>query len=428
MPKLSQYDIVIIGGGTAGCAAAYTAGRLGLTTLLIEKNIHLGGSITSGLVVPAMMSSKNQINTEFFEAFVAELHKINGQVTYQNNPGWFNPELCKLALDRLMLKSNVEVLFDTSVLSIVKENKCIKGINLTSNMLSVYIGATNIVDATGNCEISTMADCNFLQNSDDKFQSVSLRFMMGGVNLTTFSEWLTDFDANRNITTIELIEGQIHLSTAYTWDDKAPKWALWPLFEDAVDKNILKDADRSYFQVFTVPGMPDTIAFNCPRVILDREINPLNNDDISKALLEARESIYRLANFCKIYLPGFENSYVSNIADSLGVRVSRRIKGKYIYTAQDLRSGKKFDNPVVIGNYPIDIHSNIKNESQLTHTFQDYQLPVESLISADIENLFIVGRCLSAEFEAQAALRIQPSCFSMGEGVAKHIATLLSKL
>lgn len=424
---LNDYDVVVVGGGTAGCAAAYIAGTLGLKTLLIEKNIHLGGSITSGLVIPAMKSSDNQskhINTDFFNALISELSVIGGQITYQDNPGWFNPELCKIALDRLMAKANVEVLFDTRVIAVNTAGKKIKGITIQSNMLSVYIAAHNIVDATGNCEIGVLADCKFLQK-DNETQPVSLRFEMGGINLKTFSKWLFDYDTDRNATTVEYIGNQIHLSTAYTWD-KDKKWALEPLFTDAVSQNILKDEDRNYFQLFTIPNMPDSIAFNCPRVYSEANTYPLSNEHISKALISARESIIRLANFCKIYFPGFENGYISNIADALGVRVSRRIKGKYVYTAEDLRSGKKFDNPALVGNYPIDIHSNIKGKSVLEHTMQHYYLPVESLMSFDFDNLFVAGRCLSADFHAQAALRIQPSCFSMGEGVAKYIAKLSS--
>lgn len=419
---LDQYDVIVVGGGTAGCSAAYNAGKLGLKTLLIEKNIHLGGTMTSGLVVPAMYSSDNQINTDFFNALIAELQSLGGQVTYQNNKGWLNPELCKIALDRLMAKANVEVLFDTRVIGVNIIEKEINGLTISSNMLSVYIAAINVVDATGNCEIGALAGCKFLQEKNE-VQPVSLRFEMAGVDLKSFSEWILDYDKDRNVTTSELINGQIHLSTAYTWD-KDKKWALEPIFEEAVAKNILTNEDRNYFQVFTVPNMPSTLSFNCPRVYLSNEVDPLSNIDISKALIKARESIIRLANFCKIYLHGFENSYISNIADALGVRVSRRIKGKYIYTVDDLKLGKTFENPVLISSYPIDVHSNKKGESVLEHAVQEYQLPVESLISADFDNLFVVGRCLSADFYAQAALRIQPSCFSMGEGVAKYIANL----
>ena len=169
--------------------------------------------------------------------------------------------------------------------------------------------------------------------------------------------------------------------------------------------------------------MPDTVAFNCPRII-DYN-NSLEVKSISKALLLARQNIYRYLQFCRKYFPGFENAYISNMADMLGVRVSRRIKGKYVYTIDDLRSGKKFSHPVVISDYPVDVHSNKKAESRLEKV-KDYQLPIESLMSADIDNLFVAGRCLSADFLSQGALRVQGSCFSMGEGVAKYIASLLA--
>lgn len=418
-----KYDVIVVGGGTAGCAAAYTAGKLGLKTLLVEKNIHLGGTITSGLVIPAMQSSKNQINTDFFNVLVKELKSLKGQITYlDGNPGWFNPELCKIALDRLMIKAKVDVLFDTTVSGVNITNKKLTGLTLTSQMLSVYIAANNIVDSTGNCEIGVLSNCEFLDKKRNNLQPVSLRFEMGGIDLETFSKWLLDYDKDRNVTTGACIDGQIHLSTAYV-DGK--KWALGPLFKDAVAQKTLKKEDISYFQLFTLPNMSNSVAFNCPRIHTKTETNPLDNEQVSKALIKGRESIIRLANFCKIYFPGFEKSYISNIADALGVRVSRRIKGKYVYTVDDLKSGKKFKNAVLRGNYPIDIHSNKRDKSVLEHIKQDYYLPLESLTSADYDNLFVAGRCLSADFQAQAALRVQVSCFSMGEGVAKHIAKLI---
>lgn len=430
---MDNYDLIVVGGGTAGCAAAYTAGKLGLKTLLIEKNIHLGGTITSALVVPAMKSGEHQINTDFYNELTTELHSIGGQATYLGNKGWFNPELTKIALDTLMAKANVEVFFDCHIRDVILEGNKIKGVIISKEMLSVYnekiekqnkdllvsIGAKYIIDATGNCEIGKLCGCEFLEEMK-KDQPVSLRFMMGGVDVPHFAKWLKDYDKDKNVTTVEDIDGFIHLSTAYTWD-KSKKWALAPLFEDAVNKGILKDHDRNYFQIFTVAGMPSTIAFNCPRIIdYTKTLDVVN---MSKALQLARKNIFRLANFCKIYLPGFENSYISNIADMLGVRVSRRIKGKYVYTIDNVKSGKKFEHPVVVSNYPVDVHSKDKDSSTL-EIVKDYTLPLESLMSADIDNLFVVGRCISADFMAQGALRVQASCFSMGEGVAKYLANL----
>ena len=425
-----MYDLAVIGGGTAGCAAAYIAGKLGLNVILIEKNIHLGGAITSGLVIPVMKSGDNQINTDFFTDFTAEMRNLGGQITYNNNSGWFNPELAKIALDNLLQNANVDVRFNTTIHKITHKNQHIQTLYINRNLLSVYneqiynndnmllepIEAKYVLDSTGNCEIGKILNCNFLNNSEE-IQPISLRFIMSGINLEVFSKWLLEFDTDRDVTTCECTDGDIHLSTAYTWDTDRT-WALAPLFNDAVEKNILKDTDRNYFQIFTVAGTPDSVAFNCPR--LPQNIDTNNVMDISKALKQARSSILRLSNFCKIYFPGFEKAYISNIADAIGVRVSNRIKGKYVYTYQDLIEGKKFDNPAVISNYPIDVHSKDKNTSILKNT-GEYQLPIEALISADYDNLFVAGRCLSADFLAQGALRVQASCFSMGEAVAKYI-------
>lgn len=432
---MKNYDLIVVGGGTAGCSAAYNAGIRGLKVLLIEKSIHLGGTITSALVVPAMKSGEHQINTDFYKALIDELHAIGGQATYQDNPGWFNPELTKIALDTLMAKANVDVFFDTHIRDVIVENRAIKGIIISKEMLSVYneliekqnrelsvsIEAKYIIDATGNCEIGKLCGCKFLEEKNEN-QPVSLRFMMGGIDVPRFAKWLEDYDSDRNVTTVEDIDGFIHLSTAYTWD-KDKKWALAPLFEDAVTKGILKDHDRNYFQIFTVAGMPSTIAFNCPRII--DYTKTLDVENMSKALQLARKNIFRLANFCRIYFPGFEKSYISNIADMLGIRVSRRIKGKYIYTIDDVKSGRIFEHPVVVSNYPVDVHSEKKDSSTL-EMVRDYTLPIESLMSADIDNLFVAGRCISADFMAQGALRVQASCFSMGEGIAKYVASLLA--
>lgn len=430
---MDKYDVIIVGGGTAGCAAAYTAGKLGFKTLLIEKNIHLGGTITSGLVVPAMKSGEHQINTDFYNLFVAEMKAAGGQITYQNNSGWFNPELAKIVLDRIMAKAGVEVFFDTHIININKSGRDIISLQISKEILSVYndtlqsdnqelsvcIGAKYIIDATGNCEIGKLCGCEFLENSDEN-QPVSLRFMMSGVDVEKCGKWLLDFDKDRNVTTVEDIGGETHFSTAYTWD-KDKTWALAPLFEDAVKKGILKDHDRNYFQIFTVAGMPDTVAFNCPRII--DYTQTLQVKSMSKALQLGRKAIYRLAEFCRIYIPGFEKAYISNIADMLGIRVSRRIKGKYIYTIDDIKNGKKFKNPVVISNYPVDVHSKKKNSSTLSN-LGEYQLPVECLMSNDYDNLFVIGRCISADFMSQGALRVQASCFSMGEGLIKYLKSL----
>lgn len=456
-----KYDVVIAGGGTAGCAFAYTAGKLGLRTLLVEKNSFLGGTMTSALVTPAMKTSDNNINTDFFNDLMNNLHEIGGQITYADgNRGWFNPELLKITLDKMMISANVEVLFNTKIAEIITEPftkvennnelnanstqnfKHIKKIKLSNyndticsdniqthqDMLLEYIETKYLVDGTGDAKIFEKLNCDFLnkiekeKNSEKNiFQPVNLRFIMSGINLKEFSKWITDLDKDRSVTTSYIIEGQTHLSTAYTWDSNKD-WALRPVFKAGIEEGLITEEDSNYFQVFTIPQMHSSLAFNCPRLISDTDIDPENTIQTSKLLMDARASIYRLSVFLRKYFKGFEHAYISSIANELGVRVSNRIKGKYVYTIDDLKSGKKFKNPCLVSNYPVDIHSKEKNKSTLEHQIQEYSLPIESLQSCNYENLFVIGRCISADFEAQGALRIIPSCFSMGEGLAKYLA------
>ena len=421
---MPDYDLVVCGGGTAGSAAGYIAAKKGLKTLIVEKNIHLGGSITSALVIPSMKSNTKNINCEFYNDLIEELRLFGGQTTYgDGNQGWFNPELTKIALDSLMQKAGCDVLYDCEITDAVKEKNHVKSIKISSKMLSLYIESLYFLDATGDGNLSFILNNKILENKFNR-QPMTLRFHVSGVDMKKFSSWLLDFDNNREVTTSYEKDGQIHLSTACTWDTNR-SWALRPLFEDAIKAGVLEDEDSSYFQLFTIPAMPDTVSLNCPRILLDKDIDPLDIYKKSIVLQKARRQIWRLYNFMKSYFPGFEHSYISNIADMIGVRESRRIQGKKIYTKEDILSGKRYKNPVLHADYPIDIHSYKKDSSTLEHTKVDYELPVECLKSLDFENLYIAGRNISADFSAQAALRIQTSCFSMGEAVAKDIANIL---
>ena len=418
-----DYDVVIAGGGTAGCSCAYNCARLGLKTLLIEIESYLGGSMTGGLVVPIMKSGENQINTDFYNLLINEMSKVNAQVTYQNNPGWFNPIILKDVLYKILSNAKVDIKFNTCITHAeIKNNKILSVYTNTIHtdnireILSVCIGAKYYVDSTGNLEFSKKINCNFLKNYNE-LPPISLRFIMGGVDNYKFAKWIQEYDTDRDVTTIENIDGEYYFSTAYTWDTNK-HWALATLFNDAVSKNILKDTDRNYFQIFSIAGRPNLVAFNCPRLLNSYNLENIN--EINRAKTDGACAIARIAKFCNLYLPGFENAYITNIADILGIRSYRRIKGKYIYTIDDLRSGKKFDNPVLISNYPVDIHSKDKNSSTLEMT-GEYQLPIESLMSIDYNNLLVAGRGLSADEMAQGALRVQSSCFSMGEAVAKYI-------
>lgn len=424
---MPQYDLTICGGGTAGVAAAYIGAKYGLKTLVIEKRIHLGGTMTSALVMPVMKSNTQNINCEFYNDFINELERFGGQITYcDGNKGWFNPELSKLALDCMLEKVNCDILYNTEIIDAFTEKRLVKSICVSSKMLSLYIDSLYFVDATGDGNFSQALKNNMLKNPKSR-QPMTLRFQISNIDMKTFSDWLLKIDTDRNVTTACEVNGEIHLSTACTWDNNR-HWALKSIFDKAVENGDLNPSDTAYFQIFSIPGMPGSISLNCPRIQLDKDIDPLDPFARSKALTLARKQIWHLYCFLKKYFPGFERSYISNIADMVGVRESRRVEGQKIYTKDDILSGKTYDSPVLHADYPIDIHSYNKDASTLQHTKVDYELPIECLKASGFDNLYLAGRIVSADFEAQAALRIQSSCFSMGEAAAKDIAKRLGKI
>ncbi len=461
-----KYDLIVTGGGTAGCAAAYTAAKLGLKTLLVEKNSFLGGTMTASLVTPAMKSINSKLNNDFFTLFTHKLKSMGGQVAYTDgNQGWFNPELAKIALDTLLTDVNVDIVFNTCITDILISDNHITSVKLSNepeisiyalpndkklstpiessnvlqsltdtDVLSVpietrldgskknffdnYIKTDFLIDATGSEIICKSLGCRFIDDKDNK-QPSSLRFIASGIDLKAFKEYILELDKDRNATTGAVIDGDIHLSTACTWDKE---WGLTPVFKRALDEKILIESDTAYFQLFTIPGMPASIAFNCPR--FSENVVPSQLFSYSNQLIESRKAILRLIEFCKKYFPGFEKAYISSIAPSAGVRTSKRPLGEYLYTIDDLKSGKTFDNPVLISDYPVDVHSDKKDGAVLEKVTGEYQLPLESLKSIDYDNLYFAGRSISCDFYSQAALRIIPSCFSMGEGIAKYLAKL----
>lgn len=416
------FDLVVFGGGTSGIAAAYIASKKGINTLLVEKSDVLGGAMTQGLVIPSMKLNTEDINTEFANDLKQFADKYNARHTYiDNNEYWFNPEVLKIVLDDMLSSVNCKVLFSTEPLKVAySADSSTFSTTLEHKILSLYIETKYIVDATSNGKIFKLLNCDF-QNPNDNFQNPGMRFILSNIDMQKFSKWLEDLDSNRSVTTFHHTDKQIYLSTACTWDKKA-NWALFPIFTKAVEDGILEYEDTAYFQVFSIPNMPDALAFNCPRIILSEGENPNDPFVYSRCLKQGRERLFRLYNFCKKYLPGFEESYISNISDVLGVRESYRVKCQYTMTKEDIISGEKPDSAVLACDYPIDIHSNSKGNDKLEYTKRTYYLPLEALISNKYENLYAVGRILSSDFESHSALRTQQSCFSMGEAAAKDIA------
>ncbi len=413
-----KYDLLVIGGGLAGCSAAINSAKLGLKTLIVERNSFLGGSATGALVFPMMKNIQNSLSYKNLMNYLGE----NAFTFKDGNIGWFNPEILKCKLDELCKKNGVDILFDTIVTGCKKEKNKILSIESFSYGQKEEIIADYYLDASGNADFAYIAGAKMLESRD--FQALTLRFIMANINIEKFADFLEKIDPDSELSPIDRVSEQIHLSCAYTSDNDC--WKLKPIFEQAIQNGDLSEENGEYFQIFTIPNQIGAIGFNCPRIYADKKLNPTNNQDTSYALVQGRKQILEIANFVKKYFIGFENAYISQIAPMLGIRNSRQIEGKYILNEEDILTSKKSNNEAFSSNYPIDVHSYQKNGGKLIFASKDdyYSAPIEIMQSVSYENLFAAGRCISATYLAQASLRIMPNCITMGENIAKHIANL----
>ncbi|MDD3594557.1 MAG: FAD-dependent oxidoreductase [Candidatus Gastranaerophilales bacterium] len=427
--KNKTYDVIIFGGGLSGCACAFGAAEKGLKVLIVEKLTFLGGSATGGLVFPMMknqLQDGTDLNSGFFKELTERLQKNNGGITFKDgNKGWFNPEVLKYTLDEYCEELGVEVLFDSVVTSAETTGKQVLSAEIFTCGQKFSLKSKYFVDATGNADFSSLCGVDFENGDNGKNQAFTLRFIMSNIDMEEFAQFLESLDDEKVSPVYRLDNGEIHLSTAYTYDDK--DWKLKPFFEEAVKNGDLTFEDTAYFQIFTIPAQPASIGFNCPRISSSRQLNPLNPDDISFALMQGRSQIRRLERFCKKYLPGFKKAYVSQSAPMLGVRDSRRIKGSYILNEEDILNCTKFKDAVAKSNYPIDVHSYHKNKGELRFVKENdyYEIPVECTLNPKYTNLLTLGRAISATFLAQASLRIMPNCISTGENAADYICKKL---
>jgi hypothetical protein len=411
-----RWDVIVIGGGTSGSIAGIAATRAGARTLVIEQFGSLGGTGTNAQVTPLMrnVSSGTNLNQGITNDLKKRLCQRGDGATDRNgNDNWFNPEGMKFVLERMLVEAGGEVLYHTHFVAAELERDRITGIIVHNKDGLVRLQAHTFIDATGDADVSVRAGVPFDagESGTGLHQAMSLRFTLGGVDL----ERLCDFLARH---------GQPQESTRFMhfWMVWGKNASLEPLFRQGVQNGFLLERDGDYFQGFSVPGQPGVISFNCPRLAAD--INDgADAWTLSRAQIDGKLAIDRLLRFLRAHFEGCENSFVANYAPMVGVRETRRVRGDYVLTLEDILECRTFPDAICRNHYPVDIHT---PRGKLLYFERDgdwpyfqpdayHEIPYRCIVPVGVSNLLVPGRCASATFEAQSAIRVQQNCHSMGE-------------
>jgi len=389
---ISEHDVIVAGGGTAGIAAAVAAARNGADTILVERYGFLGGTMTAGLVNPFMTfhAGKEQIIKGIFQEIIDRLKDTGG---YDEKTKAFDSEIMKLVLDQMIKEADVKLLLHTYITdALVTKENIIKGIEAYNKSGRQVVLGKVIIDATGDGDVAVMAGAPYEKGreEDGLTQPMTLNFRMGGVD-------------------VERMPSR----------EKINK-----LFEEAKAKGEIK-IPRENVLYFPTTRRGE-IHFNTTRIV---KVDGTKADDLTYAEIEGRRQMAELIKFLKEKVPGFENAYLLMSAVQVGVRETRRIIGEYVLTGEDVIKARKFSDVIARGSYPIDIHSPTGEGTVIKRLppGESYDIPYRCIVPKKVENLLIAGRCISCTHEAQAAIRVIPIVVAIGQA-AGTAAALAAKL
>lgn len=412
VPVSFDVDCCVCGGGTAGVPAAVMASRNGLNTLVIEKGITLGGTQTQALALPFMPTyvdgSDTPFITELKKRMLDEGIDMNDKVT---TFGWFNPEEISFVYDNMLKEAGGKVLYNCELIDTINEGESIKYIIISTIEGLQAVKAKTFVDATGDAVLSRLAGIKTSKGYDKtgNNQPMTFRFEMGGIDLDKLYNYMKSINDNWCATKPPYFE----IALARNRDIK---YKLEPLFVNGYNNGEVTLEDIEYFQAFTIIGKQGFMSMNCPEIPV--RYKATKAVDISEAIITGREMMHRISKFVIKNIPGFEKAFISKEPSMIGVRESFRIFGKYLMSEEDYYSRRTFDDAVAKTAWYIDAHG--EKVGEYLSKGEYYEIPYRALVTNEIDNLIVAGRCISATFILQASMRIQPTCMSIGEtaGVA----------
>lgn len=390
--EAKHYDIIVIGGGLSGTAAAISASREGKSVLLIEKYNCLGGAASYDLVLPFMYNGTT-IDGKYEELSKGLFKEIKDRLSEagavrEEYEDCFNEEYLKLILNQMALESGVKLLFQSNVCDASAFNGKIKHITVCSvDGLKRYT-AKCYIDATGDATLAFLAGFKYQlgRKSDNMCQPMTLSFRVSGVDEDAFFKELPLINAE---------------------------------YKKQKELGVITNP-RENLLVFKTTHK-EILHFNTTRVV---KHNPTNIESLTDAEIIAREQVFEIVNLLKNF-ESCKNMTLLATGMQIGARESRKIIGNHILTGDEIRALTKFDDSIACCCYDIDIHS--PDGEGTSHYYfpqgEYYTIPYGSLVPKGSKNLLVCGRCISCDQEAQASLRIMPVCVTLGQaaGIASTI-------
>ena len=403
-------QVLVVGGGAAGVAAAVTAARGGLRVILLERYGFCGGGAVAGMsgtICGMFMASDapsvqpQQLVHGFAAEFARRMTAAGGLTPPVRYGRTFSlvhdPLVWRSVADTLLAEAGVQMMFHVTATEVLLEGgERVAGVQTFSKQGKFRIEAALTIDASGDADIFAMAGLPTAMGDRGVVQNPTMMFRIQGVDVPRFVatyglDTIMDETVSRKIV-------ELNASGAYA-------------------------LPRAKIFLFPTPR-PGELLCNCTRIVgADRrELNSIFVSDFTEAEIEGRRQVAEYGRFFRDHLVGCERSFVNDTGVQVGVRQSRQIEGTRILGNRDVVSGAKFASGIARSAWPIELHVGAK--PRLSWLIDDYyEIPYECFVPKRGESLLAAGRCLSAEHEAMASARVTAQCFSYGHAIG-HAAAM----
>jgi hypothetical protein len=401
LPVAGRSEVLVVGGGPAGVAAALAAARTGARTALVEQYGFLGGMWTAGLLNPILdHHEKGGMVQEIVERLRAVGKVVEGPRAN------FDTEYMKYMLDRMMAEAGVEMrLYRSAVETICDDapggaGKRVCGVVTESKSGREALLAETVIDCTGDGDICARAGVPYTlgREADGLMQSVTLFFMLANVR----------YMQERHGTDIHDM-----------------------LARAAQEQGLSADNGRPYDVPYKTPSFFEQPLEGHTIVQLTHMVgcDGTNADDLTRATIEGRQQVQDGVRVMG-YVPELAGVELVSTAAQLGVRETRHIEGRYRLQEEDLLSGRRFADGICVVRFNIDIHA--VRPAAGTETIhieggqvEPYHIPYRALLPVNREHLLMAGRCISGSSVAHASYRVTGDCVAMGQAAGTAAALAL---
>ncbi|MDP2448965.1 MAG: FAD-dependent oxidoreductase [Polaromonas sp.] len=411
LPVYGEFDVVVIGGGPAGLAASVSAAKHGARTLLVERYGFLGGMGTAGGVTnfAGLYGRKNgemrQVVHGVVDDLLARMDALGGLNQPQDGMGGrirvrsYDVSAYKCAADQMLVASGVQILFHAWAAAVLMDGQAITALVVETKSGRQAIRARRFIDCSGDADVAHFAGVPFeLGDGHGSALFPSTMFRVGHVDAGPALAAVGEFKAINDL----MEQSETRQPGRYQFPRKGA--ILRPQKNPA-------EWRANVTQIRNAAG---------------NAMDATDARQLSEGELEGRRQITEYFRFLKNEVPGFADSAIIDIAPQVGIRETRRICGAYMLTGEDILSSARFFDVIGINAWPMEMHVDgaIRWGFPRDENRAYNDLPWRMLLTREVDNLLVAGRCASMAHEGQSAARASGGCFVMGQAAGTAAARL----